>query len=88
MSLAEDDFISSGRFEAEVLREIVNGREPGSLPQIYVSPLTVALNYRTAKAIGWDPPFELLAVIDELYVDDWSGQSGPAPVAAESEAIQ
>jgi hypothetical protein len=69
MSLAEDDFISSGRFEAEALREIVSGRPPGEVGQLYVAPLTMALNFATALTIGWNPPFEILAAVDELYVD-------------------
>jgi ABC-type uncharacterized transport system substrate-binding protein len=68
MSLAEDDFLSSGQFEAEVIREILAGRSPGDVNQNYVAPLTMALNLKTAMAIGWDPPFKVLAAVDELYV--------------------
>jgi ABC-type uncharacterized transport system substrate-binding protein len=68
MSLAEDDFLSSGQFEAEVINEILAGRSPGDINQIYVAPLTMALNVKTAMAIGWDPPFKVLAAVDELYV--------------------
>jgi hypothetical protein len=67
MSLAEEDFMSSGRFEAEVIREILAGRRPGEINQIYVAPLTMALNIKMAMAIGWDPPFKVLAAVDELY---------------------
>jgi ABC-type uncharacterized transport system substrate-binding protein len=67
MSLAEDDFLNSGRFEAEVIRDILGGASPGSLNQIYLPPLTMALNFQTAMAIGWNPPFEVLAAVDEFY---------------------
>jgi ABC-type uncharacterized transport system substrate-binding protein len=67
MSLAEDDFMSSGQFEAEVIREVLAGRPPGSLNQVYVAPLTMALNIKMAMDIGWNPPFKILAAIDELY---------------------
>jgi ABC-type uncharacterized transport system substrate-binding protein len=66
MSLAEPDFQASGRFEAEGVRRIVSGQKPGDIPQIYLAPLTMALNINTAMAIGWDPPFEVLAAVDEL----------------------
>jgi ABC-type uncharacterized transport system substrate-binding protein len=72
MSLGEDDYTNSGRFGAEVLKEIIEGKIPRSIPQIYAPPLTMALNFQTALDIGWDPPFDLLAVVDELYVSDWS----------------
>jgi ABC-type uncharacterized transport system substrate-binding protein len=67
MSLAEDDFLNSGRFEAEIIRDILAGASPGSLNQIYLPPLTMALNFQTAMAIGWNPPFEVLAAVDEFY---------------------
>jgi ABC-type uncharacterized transport system substrate-binding protein len=70
MSLAEDDFLASGRFEAEVVARILSGEAPGGVGQIYVPPLTMALNFSQALAIGWDPPFEVLVAVDELYVDE------------------
>ncbi len=67
MSLAEDDFARSGLFEAEVIRALLNGKKPREIPQVYVAPLTLALNLKMALAIGWNPPFEVLAAVDELY---------------------
>lgn len=67
MSLAEDDFARSGLFEAEVIRALLNGKKPREIGQIYVAPLTLALNLKMALAIGWNPPFEVLAAVDELY---------------------
>ncbi|MDR1545255.1 MAG: ABC transporter substrate-binding protein [Deltaproteobacteria bacterium] len=68
MSLAEDDFVSSGRFVAETVLAVLSGRSPGSLNQLYLAPLTMALNLKTAIDIGWNPSFEALAAVDELYV--------------------
>ncbi|MDR0622474.1 MAG: aspartate carbamoyltransferase regulatory subunit [Deltaproteobacteria bacterium] len=45
MSLAEDDFLSSGRFEAEVIRGVLSGRRPGAIDQIHLPPLTIAINF-------------------------------------------
>ncbi|MDR2302050.1 MAG: ABC transporter substrate-binding protein [Deltaproteobacteria bacterium] len=67
MSLAADDFMSSGQFVAETLNEILSGRSPGQISQVYVAPLTMALNIKMAMAIGWNPPFNVLASVDELY---------------------
>ena len=82
MSLAEDDFLTSGRFKAEVVRDVLKGRLPGEIPQLYLPPLTMALNFDTAVAIGWDPPFELLAVLDEIA----TSERGPSPNAAQQKA--
>lgn len=68
MSLAEDDFSASGRWVAEVLRRILEGARPRDLSQIYQGPLTMSLNLDSARAIGWEPDFELLATVDEIQV--------------------
>jgi ABC-type uncharacterized transport system substrate-binding protein len=67
MSLAEEDFRSSGRFEAEVVKEVLSGRQPEAIGQIFTAPLTMALNIKMAMAIGWDPPLKVLAAVNELY---------------------
>jgi ABC-type uncharacterized transport system substrate-binding protein len=67
MSMAEEDFLNSGRFEAEVVRDVLAGRRPGDIGQVYLPPLTMALNLDTAEAIGWVPPFEVLAALDEIF---------------------
>ena len=67
MSLDEDDFTGSGQFEARVVQKVLSGILPGDIDQIYYPPMTMALNIKTAMAIGWDPPFEVLAAVDELY---------------------
>ncbi|MDR2387951.1 MAG: ABC transporter substrate-binding protein, partial [Deltaproteobacteria bacterium] len=74
MSLAENDFISSGRFEAQVINEILSGRRPSKINQIYMPPLTMALNFKMATMIGWDPPFETLATVDELFTTMGDGE--------------
>jgi ABC-type uncharacterized transport system substrate-binding protein len=67
LSMGETDFINSGRFEAEALKKILNGATPRSINQLYLPPLTMALNLKMARLIGWTPPFEVLAAMDELY---------------------
>jgi ABC-type uncharacterized transport system substrate-binding protein len=67
LSLGETDFLNSGRFEAEVIQAILNGAKPRALNQVYLPPLTMALNLKMAQLIGWKPPFEVLAAVDELY---------------------
>jgi ABC-type uncharacterized transport system substrate-binding protein len=67
LSLGDTDFTAAGRFEAEVLQAVLKGAQPRSLNQIYLPPLTMALNLKMAQLIGWNPPFEVLAAVDELY---------------------
>jgi ABC-type uncharacterized transport system substrate-binding protein len=89
MSLAEDDFVNSGRFEADVVCQILSGRQPGSIGQIYAAPLTLALNIKMAMAIGWNPPFEILAGVDEFYSTMAAGpNSAPGPGAPQSAAAE
>lgn len=67
LSLGESDFLNSGRFEAEVIQAILNGAKPRAVNQVYLPPLTMAMNLKMAQLIGWKPPFEVLAAVDELY---------------------
>jgi ABC-type uncharacterized transport system substrate-binding protein len=67
LSMGETDFLNSGRFEAEVILAILGGAQPRSINQVYLPPLTMALNLKMAQLIGWRPPFEVLAAVDELY---------------------
>ena len=67
LSLAEDDFLAAGLWEAEVIEKVLAGARPRDISQIYQPPLTMAVNLRTARAIGWRPDFELLATMDAIY---------------------
>lgn len=67
LSMAQADFDEMGLFEAKVVQSIVNGAKPREISQVYQSKVDLALNLRMAVAIGWNPPFDLLAAVDELY---------------------
>jgi ABC-type uncharacterized transport system substrate-binding protein len=67
LSLGQDNYEASGFFEAQVIHGIMRGLKPREIPQIFDSPLTMAMNLTMAKRIGWAPPFELLAAMDEIY---------------------
>jgi hypothetical protein len=67
MSLGQDNYADSSLFEAKVLEEIINGKKPRLIDQIYEAPLTLALNLKMTLAIGWNPPFEVLVAMDEIY---------------------
>ncbi|MDR3074005.1 MAG: ABC transporter substrate-binding protein, partial [Deltaproteobacteria bacterium] len=67
MSVAHSDLLDEGRFSAAILAEIMNGKKPRSLSQRFESTLSLAVNLRTAAAIGWNIPLEILAAVDEFY---------------------
>ncbi len=67
MSVAATDFIHMGEFEADVIKQLLNGKKLREISQIYEGPSALAVNLRNALEIGWDIPFELLAAVDELY---------------------
>lgn len=67
MSLGQDNYNDSGLFEAKAIEEIVGGKKPRAVGQIYEAPLTLALNLKMTLAIGWNPPFEVLIAMDEIY---------------------
>lgn len=69
LSLSEDDMVSSGIFEANVVKEILNGKKPHEISQYYYAPLSLAINMQTARLIGWNPPFEILIAVDKVFLN-------------------
>ena len=67
MSLGETDFQGSGYFGAATVKAILDGRKPREVKQVYLAPLSMALNLKMGRLIGWHPPFEVLAAVDELF---------------------
>jgi ABC-type uncharacterized transport system substrate-binding protein len=67
MSIAQADFSYVGRFHAETMARIFSGIKPRALSQIWEDPAKIAINIRTAKAIGFNPPVELMLAADEIY---------------------
>ena len=69
LGMSGDNVKEEGFFAAEALEKILGGALPRSLPQRYQSGTSLAVNLRTAVLIGWNPPMEVLAVLDEVYRD-------------------
>ena len=46
---------------------IIRGAKPRDLSQIFESSVSLAMNLRMATLIGWNPPLEILAAVDEFY---------------------
>lgn len=67
LSLAQADVSYVGQFHAETIARIFNGALPRNLNQLWIDPPKIALNLATARAIGFDPPVDILLAADEVY---------------------
>ncbi|CAN1523671.1 COG2984 ABC-type uncharacterized transport system, periplasmic component [Rhabdaerophilaceae bacterium] len=67
MSIAQADFSYVGRFHAETIARVFSGIRPRMLSQIWEDPAKIAINIQAAKAIGFNPPVELMLAADEIY---------------------
>jgi ABC-type uncharacterized transport system substrate-binding protein len=67
MSLAQASFADIGQFEAEAIAAVVNGKKPREVNQIFEPELGLAINLKVAMSIGWNPPIEILAAVDEIF---------------------
>lgn len=67
MSLAQASFADIGRFEAEAIAAVTAGKKPREVDQVFEPELGLAINLKTAMTIGWNPPIEILAAVDEIY---------------------
>ncbi len=67
MSLAQASFSDIGMFEAEAIASVIEGKKPREVSQIFEPELGLAINLKTAMRIGWNPPLEILAAVDEIY---------------------
>ncbi|MBW2704876.1 MAG: ABC transporter substrate-binding protein [Deltaproteobacteria bacterium] len=67
MSISQAGFKYVGQFQAETLGKVFNGATPRQLNQIFEEPKKIAINLKTAKAVGFDPPIDVLGAADEIY---------------------
>lgn len=67
LSISRGGFGPVGAFHAAIMAQIFNGADPGGLNQVFEDPRNIAINLKTAKAIGFTPPKGLMMVADEVY---------------------
>ena len=65
--LSQAGFKYVGQFHAETFAKVFNGAKPRDLDQVFEEPKKIAINLKTAVAIGYDPPIEVLGAADEIY---------------------
>ncbi|MBQ4492423.1 MAG: ABC transporter substrate-binding protein [Deltaproteobacteria bacterium] len=69
MSIAQNDFSHEGMASARAIVKVMDGTKPRDISQIFTGPLGMAINLKMAMLIGWDPPLEVLAAVDRIYLD-------------------
>lgn len=67
LSVAQSSITEEGRFSAGLVDAILKGARPRDLSPVFESPVSMALNLFMATLIGWNPPLEVLAAVDEFY---------------------
>ena len=67
MSIARGGFRPIGVYHAKIMAKIFKGASTGELNQVFEDPKKIAVNLKTAKAIGILPPKGLMKVADEIY---------------------
>ena len=67
LSISVADFSGIGNFYATTIAKIFNGAKPRQLNQVFKNPPKFAINMKTAKIIGYNPPVEILSAADEIY---------------------
>ena len=68
MGFSTVSFSERGRFLAERVIAILEGASPRSLSMIDNAIPKISLNLLTAEEIGFNPPLDLLAASDEVYL--------------------
>lgn len=67
MSLSQPSFDNEGLNTVKAIIETMNGKLPRECEQEYSGPLGLAINLKMAMLIGWNPPFEILAAVDNIF---------------------
>ena len=67
LSVAQTSATDEGRFSAGLIADIMNGALPRQLSPVFESAVSMAMNLYMATRIGWNPPLEVLAAVDEFY---------------------
>ena len=68
-SLSQAGFKYVGQFHAFTFAKVFNGAKPRELDQVFEEPKKIAINLKTAVAIGYDPPVDVLGAADEIFED-------------------
>ena len=62
-----DPAIVEGKQAGQILIKLITGMLPRKIDNKFYQPILLAINLRTAASIGWNPPLEVLLLVDEFY---------------------
>lgn len=65
---SDSNLISRGIFNAKKIINILKGRNPRELNQVFEHVPHIAINLGTAQKIGYDVPIDIIASADEVFV--------------------
>ncbi len=74
MSIAQSNFRAEGMASAQAIVKVLDGTKPRDITQIFIEPLSMAINLKMAMLIGWDPPLEVLIAVDQFYQDMFNAE--------------
>lgn len=69
LSIANAGFKYVADYHANKIARILNGAKPRDLPILFEDPAKIAINIKTAKEIGFDPPVDIIGAADEIYTE-------------------
>ncbi|WP_346355611.1 ABC transporter substrate binding protein [Azotosporobacter soli] len=67
LSVSRADFRGIGRFGAQAMREVLQGKTPRQLAQVYENTPNIVLNMEVAEKIAYAPSFDILLAADRIY---------------------
>lgn len=66
-SISRGGFKAVGRYHAEVMARVFNGRKPRKINQLFEDPKLIAVNTLTARRVDFKIPKSILKIADEIY---------------------
>lgn len=67
LSVYRADFVGFGKFAAHIVAQVFHGEKPRNLPQVFENTPSIVLNLKVAEKVGYNPPFEVFLVTDEIF---------------------
>ncbi len=71
--VSESEEIATGIYNAKNIVQVLRGKQPRSIKQVFEHVPHIAINLSEAEKIGYDIPIDILASSDEIYTEILSG---------------
>ncbi len=67
LGMIPPSFDDVGYFEASVIKQMLDGKKPHEINQIFDGGFSIALNLAMAESIGWPISLDILSALDQVY---------------------